>query len=119
MEIGSTPPARSAAATAAPDEAGVAHTVRRYLDDPLTEAELTDVLDRLGLELWHITRTGSRSPPTSARGPAGGPGAPGPLAGAAGRPPGPRAAADPDRRRRHHGRRMRPRCGGPGADAAR
>ena len=40
------------------EEAGVEFTLRRYLDDPPTEAELTDVLDRLGLEPWHITRTG-------------------------------------------------------------
>ncbi|MEV4312024.1 arsenate reductase family protein [Actinocrispum sp. NPDC049592] len=32
------------------------YTVRRYLDDPPTEAELTDVLARLGLEPWDITR---------------------------------------------------------------
>ena len=40
------------------DEAGVAYTVRRYLDDPPSAAELTAVLDRLGLEPWDITRTG-------------------------------------------------------------
>jgi arsenate reductase len=40
------------------DEAGVAYTVRRYLDDPPTVAELRDVLARLGLEPWDITRTG-------------------------------------------------------------
>mgnify|MGYP001548717301 CR=1 FL=1 len=40
------------------DEAGVAYTVRRYLDDPPTASELADVLDRLGLEPWDITRTG-------------------------------------------------------------
>jgi len=40
------------------DEAGVAYTVRRYLDDPPTASELGDVLDRLGLEPWDITRTG-------------------------------------------------------------
>ncbi|GAA3149548.1 arsenate reductase family protein [Planomonospora alba] len=33
-------------------------TVRRYLDDPPTAAELTEVLDRLGLEPWDITRMG-------------------------------------------------------------
>ena len=46
------------AATDALDEAGVAYTVRRYLDDPPTRAELEDVLTRLGLEPWHITRMG-------------------------------------------------------------
>lgn len=40
------------------DEAGVQYTVRRYLDDPPTAAELVTVLDRLGLEPWDITRTG-------------------------------------------------------------
>ncbi|WP_370972023.1 arsenate reductase family protein [Amycolatopsis sp. cg9] len=39
------------------DEAGVQYTVRRYLDDPPTAAELTDVLERLGLEPWDIART--------------------------------------------------------------
>ncbi|GAA3436586.1 arsenate reductase family protein [Kutzneria kofuensis] len=40
------------------DEAGAEYTVRRYLDDPPTEAELVAVLDRLGLEPWDIARTG-------------------------------------------------------------
>jgi arsenate reductase len=40
------------------DDAGVAYTVRRYLDDPPTAGELTALLDRLGLEPWDITRTG-------------------------------------------------------------
>jgi arsenate reductase len=40
------------------DEAGASYTVRRYLDDPPTAAELDEVLDRLGLEPWDITRTG-------------------------------------------------------------
>jgi arsenate reductase len=40
------------------DEAGVAYTVRRYLDDPPTATELADVLGRLDLEPWDITRTG-------------------------------------------------------------
>jgi arsenate reductase len=38
------------------DAAGVAYTVRRYLDDPPTAAELADVLARLGLEPWDIAR---------------------------------------------------------------
>ena len=42
------------------DEAGVEYTVRRYLDDPPTAAELRDVLARLGLEPWDITRTGEQ-----------------------------------------------------------
>jgi len=40
------------------DEAGVAYTVRRYLDDPPSAPEIAEVLDRLGLEPWDITRTG-------------------------------------------------------------
>ncbi|GAA0624594.1 arsenate reductase family protein [Sporichthya brevicatena] len=40
------------------DAAGVRYTVRRYLDDPPTAAEIRDVLDRLGLEPWDIARTG-------------------------------------------------------------
>jgi arsenate reductase len=40
------------------DEAGAEYTVRRYLDDPPSAAELVDVLGRLGLEPWDITRTG-------------------------------------------------------------
>jgi len=40
------------------DDAGVAYTVRRYLEDPPTAAELTAVLDRLGLDPWDIARTG-------------------------------------------------------------
>ena len=40
------------------DEAGADYTVRRYLEDPPTEAELVAVLDRLGLEPWDIARTG-------------------------------------------------------------
>lgn len=38
------------------DAAGVGYTVRRYLEDPPTAAELTAVLERLGLEPWDITR---------------------------------------------------------------
>ena len=40
------------------DEAGAEYTVRRYLDDPPTATELTDVLGRLGLEPWDVARTG-------------------------------------------------------------
>ncbi|SFW91020.1 arsenate reductase [Amycolatopsis australiensis] len=39
------------------DEAGAEYTVRRYLEDPPTPAELEAVLERLGLEPWDITRT--------------------------------------------------------------
>ena len=43
-------------ATAVLDEAGIDYTVRRYLDDPPTAAELDDVLVRMGLEPWDIAR---------------------------------------------------------------
>ena len=38
------------------EAAGVEYTVRRYLDDPPTEAELRRALAALGLEPWDITR---------------------------------------------------------------
>lgn len=38
------------------DEAGVGYRVRSYLDQPPTAAELVDVLDRLGMQPWDITR---------------------------------------------------------------
>lgn len=38
------------------EEAGVAYTERRYLDDPPTVEELASVLAKLGLEPWDITR---------------------------------------------------------------
>ncbi|MQW76483.1 arsenate reductase [Nocardioides sp. dk4132] len=38
------------------EEAGVEHTVRRYLDDPPTAKELGAVVDRLGLEPWDVAR---------------------------------------------------------------
>ncbi|MDA3648499.1 arsenate reductase family protein [Saccharopolyspora indica] len=39
------------------DEAGAEYTVRRYLEEPPTAAELGAVLDRLGLEPWDVVRT--------------------------------------------------------------
>ena len=44
------------AATAALDEAGIAYTVRRYLDEPPTADELREVVGRLGVEPWHVAR---------------------------------------------------------------
>ena len=38
------------------DAAGVEYTVRRYLDDPPSRAELESVLAALGLEPWDIAR---------------------------------------------------------------
>lgn len=58
MEIWVNPAcSKCRAATSYLDEAGIDYTVRRYLDEPPTAAELTAVLDRLGLEPWDITRT--------------------------------------------------------------
>jgi len=48
------------AATAALDEAGIDYTVRRYLEEPPTREELEQVLARLDLEPWQITRTGEQ-----------------------------------------------------------
>ncbi|MEU5704942.1 ArsC/Spx/MgsR family protein [Streptomyces aurantiacus] len=39
------------------DAEGATYTVRRYLEDVPTEAEIREVLERLGLEPWDITRT--------------------------------------------------------------
>ncbi|MCP9992867.1 ArsC/Spx/MgsR family protein [Streptomyces albogriseolus] len=39
------------------DAEGARYTVRRYLEDVPTEAEIREVLERLGLEPWDITRT--------------------------------------------------------------
>lgn len=38
------------------DAAGIAYVERRYLEDVPTPAELTAVLERLGLEPWDIAR---------------------------------------------------------------
>jgi arsenate reductase len=40
------------------DEAGADYVVRRYLDAPPAPAEIAEVLDRLGLQPWDITRLG-------------------------------------------------------------
>ncbi|MFE9168281.1 ArsC/Spx/MgsR family protein [Streptomyces kebangsaanensis] len=39
------------------DAEGADYTVRRYLEDVPTEEEIREVLERLGLEPWDITRT--------------------------------------------------------------
>ncbi len=39
------------------DAEGAEYTVRRYLEDVPSEDEIRDVLKRLGLEPWDITRT--------------------------------------------------------------
>ena len=57
MEIWVNPAcSKCRAATKALDEAGVEYTVRRYLETPPTRVEILDVLARLDLEPWHITR---------------------------------------------------------------
>ncbi|HEX6515298.1 MAG TPA: ArsC/Spx/MgsR family protein [Nocardioidaceae bacterium] len=59
MEIWVNPAcSKCRAATAALDEAGIDYTVRRYLDEPPDKLELTEVLQRLGLEPWDVARTG-------------------------------------------------------------
>ncbi|MGQ0625218.1 MAG: ArsC/Spx/MgsR family protein [Sporichthyaceae bacterium] len=59
MEIWLNPAcSKCRSATEALDAAGVAYTVRRYLDDPPSEAEIADVLARLTLEPWDIARLG-------------------------------------------------------------
>lgn len=59
MEIWVNPAcSKCQAATSLLDEAGADYTVRRYLDDPPTPAELDAVLTRLGLEPWDIARMG-------------------------------------------------------------
>lgn len=57
MEIWINPEcSKCRSAKSALDEAGVDYTERRYLDDPPTPAELTSLLDKLGLEPWDIAR---------------------------------------------------------------
>ena len=57
MEIWVNPAcSKCRAATSALDEAGIAYTIRRYLEDPPTAEELRAVLDRLGLEPWDVAR---------------------------------------------------------------
>lgn len=57
MEIWLNPAcSKCVAATAELDAAGVEYTVRRYLDEPPTAAELGEVVARLGLEPWDLAR---------------------------------------------------------------
>ena len=57
MEIWINPAcSKCRAATAALDEAGIAYTQRRYLDDVPSAAELGEVLERLNLDPWHVAR---------------------------------------------------------------
>jgi arsenate reductase len=43
------------------DDAGLTYNLRYYLEEPPSEADLRDVLQRLELEPWEITRTGDAS----------------------------------------------------------
>jgi arsenate reductase len=43
------------------EEAGLAYNLRYYLEDAPAEAELRDVITRLGLEPWEICRTADAS----------------------------------------------------------
>jgi len=57
MEIWVNPAcSKCRSATAALDEAGFEYTVRLYLENPPTRVEILDVLARLDLQPWHITR---------------------------------------------------------------
>ncbi|GAB2909045.1 arsenate reductase family protein [Nonomuraea fastidiosa] len=59
MEIWINPAcSKCRAALSVLDAEGAGYTVRRYLDDPPSADELRDLLARLGLEPWDITRTG-------------------------------------------------------------
>lgn len=59
MEIWHNPAcSKCAAARATLDEARVPYRLRAYLDQPPSEAELTEVLRRLGAHAWDICRTG-------------------------------------------------------------
>ncbi|GAA2972064.1 arsenate reductase family protein [Actinokineospora diospyrosa] len=57
MEIWHNPRcSKSRTAKAALDAADPGHTVRRYLDEPPTAAQLDEVLTKLGKQPWEITR---------------------------------------------------------------
>ncbi len=89
------------------DAAGVEYTVRRYLDEPPTAAELADVVARLGLEPWDIARAKEAKEEGIDL-----PREPGPARRVAGRARGSPArdpAPDHHRLGRHHRRRPRPR----------
>lgn len=65
MEIWLNPEcSKCRSAVSALDAAGVRYTVRRYLENPPSEAEITAVLARLGLEPWDIARLGESAAAT-------------------------------------------------------
>lgn len=62
MEIWINPAcSKCASALSLLEEEQVAYTVRRYLEDPPGAEELEEVLERLSLEPWEITRTGEET----------------------------------------------------------
>ncbi|GAA4548244.1 arsenate reductase family protein [Amycolatopsis samaneae] len=62
MEIWINPAcSKCASALSLLDEAGATYTVRRYLEEPPTAAELGEVLRRLGLEPWDVARLGEEA----------------------------------------------------------
>ncbi len=83
------------------DAEGAEYTVRRYLEDVPTEDEIRDVLDRLGLEPWDITRTQEADAKELGSRTGRGTPFPGPLDRRAGRAPEAHPAAD-----HHRGRRL-------------
>lgn len=59
MEIWLNPAcSKCRSAVTALDGAGLTYSVRRYLEDPPAAGEIAEVLGRLGLEPWDITRLG-------------------------------------------------------------
>ncbi len=57
MEIWLNPEcSKCRAAVAALEDAGVSYTVRRYLEDPPSAAEIADLVARLGVEPWDLAR---------------------------------------------------------------
>ena len=59
MELWNNPScSKCAVARQTLDEAGIPHTVRDYLTHPPTEAELDEVLRRLGMQPWEVARLG-------------------------------------------------------------
>ncbi len=58
MEVWFNPScSKSRAARDRLEDAGIEHTLRRYLDEPPTEAELRETLAALRVQPWEIART--------------------------------------------------------------
>ncbi|GII92992.1 ArsC/Spx/MgsR family protein [Sinosporangium siamense] len=57
MEIWINPAcSKCASALSLLDDAGATYTVRRYLEEPPSAEDIEDVLQRLGMQPWHIAR---------------------------------------------------------------